>query len=196
MVEMGPPSSLALHATPEALLARPSKSAQADLEPRPSPPQGGRPPRARRSRFPGLGLVLIGLMLPSMNYAKEAVEVAANPALEARMMVLATELRCLVCQNQTIADSHADLAVDLRQQIRELLAKGQSEDQIRQYMTDRYGDFVLYKPPFKPATALLWVGPPVLLVLALGGLYLMLRRRQRASPDAFDPDTPEAPDTP
>jgi cytochrome c-type biogenesis protein CcmH len=123
--------------------------------------------------------------------AKEAVEVAANPALEARMMVLATELRCLVCQNQTIADSHADLAVDLRNQIREQLTKGQNEDQIRAYMTERYGDFVLYKPPFKATTALLWVGPPLLLLGALIGLFLMLRARQRASPDAFDPDLPE-----
>ena len=94
-----------------------------------------------------------------------------------------------MCQNQTIADSHADLAVDLRNQIRDMIAKGQTDDQIRQYMTDRYGDFVLYKPPFKPATALLWVGPPALLMFALAALFLMLRRRQRASPDDFDPET-------
>jgi len=79
--------------------------------------------------------------------------------------------------------------VDLRNQIRDMIAKGQSDDQIRQYMTDRYGDFVLYKPPFKPATALLWVGPPALLVAALAALFLMLRRRMRASPDDFDPET-------
>ncbi len=121
--------------------------------------------------------------------AKEAADVAADPKLEARVMGLAAELRCLVCQNQTIADSHADLAVDLRNQIRSMLAKGQSEDEIRRYMTDRYGDFVLYRPPFKPTTALLWAGPPVLLVIALVALFLMLRQRQRASPDAFDPDT-------
>ena len=121
--------------------------------------------------------------------AKVAEPVASDPALEARMMALATELRCLVCQNQTIADSHADLAVDLRNQIRDMIAKGQTDDQIRQYMTDRYGDFVLYKPPFKPATALLWVGPPTLLVGALAALFLMLRRRMRASPDDFDPET-------
>ena len=132
---------------------------------------------------------LTGLAAPAL--AKEAEPVSANPAQEARMMELATELRCLVCQNQTIADSHADLAVDLRQQIREMLAKGQSEDQIRRYMTDRYGDFVLYKPPFKATTALLWVGPPVLLLAAMAGLYTILRRRQRASPDAFDPDSPD-----
>ncbi len=116
---------------------------------------------------------------------------AANPVLEARMMALAAELRCLVCQNQTIADSHAGLAVDLRQQIRDLLEKGQNEDQIRAYMTARYGDFVLYKPPLKPTTALLWVGPALLLLLALATLWRVLRRRQRLAADAFDPDLPD-----
>lgn len=123
--------------------------------------------------------------------AKEAPPVAADPALEARMMALATELRCLVCQNQTIADSHADLAVDLRQQIREMMAAGKSDDDIRRYMTDRYGDFVLYKPPLKPTTALLWAGPAVLMAVALAALFVVLRKRQRMSADAFDPDTPE-----
>ena len=123
--------------------------------------------------------------------AKEAENVAANPALEARVMMIATELRCLVCQNQTIADSHADLAVDLRQQIREMLQKGMSEDQIRAYMTERYGDFVLYKPPLKTSTALLWAGPALLLGGALIALFIVLRRRQTLGADAFDPDTPD-----
>jgi cytochrome c-type biogenesis protein CcmH len=137
-------------------------------------------------------LLLAALLLATPHaFAKEAVEVAANPAMEARMMVMAAELRCLVCQNQTIADSHADLAVDLRNQIRDMMGKGQTDEQIRDYMTARYGDFVLYKPPFKPTTALLWVGPPLLLLVALAGLFLMLRARQRASPEAFDPDTPD-----
>ncbi|MBU6260449.1 MAG: cytochrome c-type biogenesis protein CcmH [Burkholderiales bacterium] len=121
--------------------------------------------------------------------AKEAAPAVANPQIEARMMALASQLRCLVCQNETIADSPADLASDLRQEIREMLAKGMTEDQIRKYMTDRYGDFVLYKPPFKAKTALLWGGPPLLLVVALATLVTMLRRRMRASPDQFDPDT-------
>ena len=121
--------------------------------------------------------------------AREAESAAANPELEARMMALSTELRCLVCQNQTIADSHADLAVDLRQQIREMLEKGQDERQILDYMTQRYGDFVLYRPPFQATTLLLWIGPAVLLVLALGALAVVLRRRQRLGADAFDPDT-------
>ncbi|MBZ8142281.1 cytochrome C biogenesis protein [Rubrivivax gelatinosus] len=129
-------------------------------------------------------------------FAAEAPPVADDPVVEARMIKLAEELRCLVCQNETIAASHADLAVDLRQQMREMLQRGMDEDQIRAYMTERYGDFVLYKPPFKPTTALLWVGPPVLLAIALAALFITLRRRQRASPDAFDPDTPDDDDEP
>ena len=121
--------------------------------------------------------------------AREAESASANPELEARMMAVASGLRCLVCQNQTIADSHADLAVDLRQQIREMLARGQNERQILDFMTQRYGDFVLYRPPFKAITALLWIGPAALLVLALGGLVVVLRRRQRLGDEAFDPDT-------
>jgi cytochrome c-type biogenesis protein CcmH len=136
-------------------------------------------------------LVLLLVCALGAAQARDAEPVAANPVLESRMMGLAAELRCLVCQNQTIADSHADLAVDLRQQIREMLAKGASDADVRRYMTERYGDFVLYNPPFKGTTALLWAGPPVLLAAALGGLFVMLRRRQQASPDAFDPDTPD-----
>jgi cytochrome c-type biogenesis protein CcmH len=137
-----------------------------------------------------LAALLIGAASFS-GLAKEAQPVAANPQIEARMMALATELRCLVCQNQTIADSHSGLAEDLRQEIREMMAKGMSEDQIRTYMTDRYGDFVLYKPPFKASTALLWVGPAVLLLLALGALVTVLRRRQKLGDEAFDPESPE-----
>lgn len=121
--------------------------------------------------------------------AVEALPVAANPALEAKMMNIATELRCLVCQNQTIADSHAPLAVDLRQQIREMLDTGKNERQILDYMTDRYGDFVLYRPPFKATTLLLWLGPLLLLVLAVWLLVRELRRRQRLDASAFEPDT-------
>ena len=137
------------------------------------------------------GLVLAGALIAAPGWAADAPSVSANPAMEARMMVLAAELRCLVCQNQTIADSHAGLAVDLRQQIREMLDQGMSERQILDYMTERYGDFVLYRPPFKAATALLWVGPALLMAGALGALFVVLRRRQRLGAEAFDPDTPE-----
>ncbi|MDE1949257.1 MAG: cytochrome c-type biogenesis protein CcmH [Burkholderiales bacterium] len=141
-------------------------------------------------------LLLILAFAAALASAKEAAPAAANPALEARMMALASTFRCLVCQNETIADSQADLAADLRQEMREMLAKGMTDAQIRRYMTDRYGDFVLYKPPFEMRTALLWGGPPLLLVVALAALFLTLRRRLRASPDRFDPDTPEDADEP
>ena len=138
-----------------------------------------------------LALALLALTANPATAATEAQPAAQNPELEARMMDVAAELRCLVCQNQTIADSHAELAQDLRQQIREMLAKGMTEEQIRHYMTDRYGDFVLYKPPFKTSTALLWVGPGLLMAVAIGTLFVVLRRRQRMAADAFDPDTDE-----
>ena len=151
---------------------------------------------ARMAARSAMGLVLLAaLAWPLAGHTADAPAAAENPALEARMMVLAAELRCLVCQNQSIADSHAGLAEDLRQQIRELLAKGQSERQILDYMTERYGDFVLYRPPLKAATALLWGGPVLLMVGALGALWVVLRRRQRLGADAFDPDTPDD-DTP
>jgi cytochrome c-type biogenesis protein CcmH len=110
--------------------------------------------------------------------AKEAAPAAADPALEARMVRIASELRCLVCQNQTIADSNAELANDLRGQIREQIAAGRSDDEILAYMVQRYGDFVLYQPPFKTTTVLLWAGPALLVI---GGAFVLarnLRRRQ------------------
>ena len=121
-------------------------------------------------------------------WAREAAPASADPALEARMLALTAELRCLVCQNQTIADSHADLAVDLRQQVREMLQQGQSNQQILDYMTARYGDFVLYRPPLKSTTVLLWVGPGVMLVGGLAVLVLVLRRRSRMPAEQFDAD--------
>ena len=113
---------------------------------------------------------------------------AADPALEARMLAITGELRCLVCQNQTIADSHADLAVDLRQEVREMLLRGQTPDQIRRYMTDRYGDFILYRPPLKASTAVLWLAPAALLLIALAALAVVIRRRARLSDDQFEPE--------
>jgi cytochrome c-type biogenesis protein CcmH len=113
---------------------------------------------------------------------------AADPALEDRMLAITGELRCLVCQNQTIADSHADLAADLRQQVREMLQKGMTPEQIRKYMTDRYGDFVLYRPPLKASTAVLWLGPAVLLAIALLALVLVIRKRARLADDQFEPE--------
>lgn len=131
---------------------------------------------------------LAGLAGPSLAQPNEAPPSAADPVLEARVMKVTAELRCLVCQNQTIADSHADLAIDLRNQVREMLKKGQTEAQIVDYMTARYGDFVLYRPPVKSTTALLWFGPAVLLVGGLAVLITVLRRRSRLAADRFEPD--------
>jgi cytochrome c-type biogenesis protein CcmH len=122
--------------------------------------------------------------------AKEAVPVAADPALEARLLRITAELRCLVCQNQTIADSQSGLADDLRREVREQLRKGATDEQVVQFMTDRYGDFVRYRPAFKASTAVLWVGPAVLLAIGLGSLALVLRRRSRLAPDRFEADEP------
>jgi cytochrome c-type biogenesis protein CcmH len=124
--------------------------------------------------------------------AADAPTVAADPALEARVMAISAELRCLVCQNQTIADSHADLAIDLRNQVREMVKRGDSQAQIVEYMTARYGDFVLYRPPVKKTTALLWFGPALMLVGGVAVFVLVLRRRQRLGADRFEPDPEEA----
>jgi cytochrome c-type biogenesis protein CcmH len=121
--------------------------------------------------------MLLAVALPAA--AGEAAPAATDVALEKRVMALSEELRCLVCQNQTIADSHAPLAVDLKNQVREKLASGMSERDIIDYMVARYGDFVLYRPPVKITTLMLWFGPPLLL---LSGLWLFVRTvlRRRA----------------
>jgi cytochrome c-type biogenesis protein CcmH len=104
----------------------------------------------------------------------------ADPATEARLKSLALELRCLVCQNQTIADSSADLAVDLRREVRAQILAGKSDADIKKYLVDRYGDFVLYKPPVQGNTALLWFGPLLLLVAGIAVWWLFVRRRSAA----------------
>lgn len=126
--------------------------------------------------------------------AKEAAPAAEDPVLEARMVKIAEELRCLVCQNQTIASSNAGLAVDLRNQVREMLRRGDTDQQIIDYMTARYGDFVLYRPPLKGSTTLLWFGPGVLLVGGLLTLWVVLRRRSRMDPALFEPEPDDAGD--
>ena len=127
--------------------------------------------------------LLLGLVLAGSVIAKEAPTAAADPLLEKRVMALASELRCLVCQNQTIADSHAELAVDLKNQVREKLKQGESEEKIIEYMVARYGDFVLYRPPVKATTLPLWIGPFVLLFAALAGLFYYILRRRRSTPE-------------
>jgi cytochrome c-type biogenesis protein CcmH len=127
--------------------------------------------------------LLTALLLACSLFAQAQVArpLAEDPVLEAEVLRIAHELRCLVCQNETIAASNADLAIDLRNQIREQLRAGRSEREILDYMVDRYGDFVLYKPPVKPETWLLWGGPFVLLLAMVAWVWRLLRRRQAAS---------------
>ena len=139
----------------------------------------------------GLAPLIVSLCLAftvMSTSAREAAPATADPVLEAHVMRISNELRCLVCQNETIAASHADLAVDLRNQVREMLRQGRSDAEIMQYMTDRYGDFVLYRPPVKPTTWVLWYGPAALLVGGITALVLVLRRRSRMDAAAFEPD--------
>lgn len=119
--------------------------------------------------------------------AQEARPLAADPALEAKVFEISHDLRCLVCQNETIAASNADLAIDLRQQVREQLVAGRTPDEIRAYMVERYGDFVLYKPPFKPLTWVLWIGPFVLLAAMAWVMARTLRHRRAAAAAAALP---------
>jgi len=135
-------------------------------------------------------LVLLGLYASAAG-AKEAVPAAADPELESRMQRIASELRCLVCQNETLAASHASLAEDLREQMRVMLRQGSSDDEVRRFMTDRYGDFVLYRPPLKSTTLALWFGPLALLAVGFGVLVLVLRRRSRLGDEHFEPDEPD-----
>ncbi|EWS64251.1 MAG: cytochrome c-type biogenesis protein CcmH [Hydrogenophaga sp.] len=135
-------------------------------------------------------VALVFALVAGVVAAQEAAPAAADPELEARMVRITAELRCLVCQNQTIADSNAGLAIDLKNQVREMLRRGDSDQQIIAFMTERYGDFVLYRPPLKKTTAILWFGPAILLVGGLLILFLVLRRRSRMDPNLFEPDEP------
>lgn len=124
-----------------------------------------------------LYLAALALWLPLAAMAGEAAPVAEDPVLEQRMIALSDDLRCLVCQNESLSGSRADLAQDLRQEIREQMRAGKSDEQVVDYLTQRYGDFILYKPPVKPLTWLLWFGPFALLIGAAGGLYAYIKRR-------------------
>src|SRR5712692_793838 len=128
-------------------------------------------------------LLVIILLIPSLAAAKEARPLADNPQVEARLKHLAVELRCLVCQNQTLADSNAPLAEDLRREIREMIAKNMSDRDIIDFLVARYGDFVLYRPPLKPTTLALWGGPFVFLALGLVLLFRRIASRRGAAPE-------------
>ena len=128
--------------------------------------------------------LLLALFLAGTAGAVEPSEMLKDPALEARARSISRELRCLVCQNQSIDDSNADLAHDLRMIVRERLAAGDSDAQVKAYLVARYGDFVLLDPPFETKTLMLWLGPAILLLLGAGGVYALLRRRPAAAPEA------------
>lgn len=125
-------------------------------------------------------LIAVALLIFScaLSMAGEAQRIGDDPSLEAKVQSLSEVLRCLVCQNQNLADSHADLALDLKNQVRDMLRQGKTEKEVIDYMVERYGDFVLYRPPLKTTTWLLWGGPFMLFFGGLGGLFYFLRRRR------------------
>ena len=128
-------------------------------------------------------LVFISLSSAQTLHAREAAPLAQDEATEKRLVEISSELRCLVCQNESLSGSHAELANDLRREIRTLIKDGKSDNEIMDFMVSRYGDFVRYRPPLKGTTLLLWFGPALLFVGGLGTLVLYLRRRSRAIKD-------------
>jgi cytochrome c-type biogenesis protein CcmH len=123
-----------------------------------------------------LALILLLALAAAAGFAKEALPLAEDPVVEQRLIAISEDMRCLVCQNESLAASRAELAQDLRRELRELIRAGKSDEEIRQFMVSRYGDFVLYKPPVKPTTWLLWGGPFALLLAAFAGFVWYLRR--------------------
>jgi cytochrome c-type biogenesis protein CcmH len=128
-------------------------------------------------------LVALGSFGAGGLHAGEAQPLAEDEVTEKRLVAISTELRCLVCQNESLSGSHAELANDLRREIRTLIKDGRSDAEIMEFMVSRYGDFVRYRPPLKGTTLLLWFGPGVLFVGGLAALVLYLRRRDRAISD-------------
>jgi cytochrome c-type biogenesis protein CcmH len=129
---------------------------------------------------------LLTLVGGPITQAKEAPPVAEDPRIEQRLNALATDLRCLVCQNESLAESRAPLALDLRREVRDQMRQGKDDQQVVAYLTERYGDFVLYRPPFKPETWLLWLGPPAFLLVG-GAIWLLaLRRRHGLRMEVLD----------
>jgi len=132
--------------------------------------------------------LLLALSLPAaaVDTLIPAQPNAEDPVIEARLINLADDLRCLVCQNESLAGSHAELAVDLRREIREQMKAGKNDQEVVAYLTERYGDFVLYRPPFKPVTYLLWLGPVLFLGIGGGAWYMTLRRRRAVDATPVD----------
>ncbi|MDY3114886.1 MAG: cytochrome c-type biogenesis protein [Sutterella sp.] len=123
--------------------------------------------------------------------AKEAAPTAFDPIAHQRVVEVSEQLRCLVCQNQSIAESNAELAVDLRNQVIEQVKAGKTNKEIVDFMVERYGDFVLYRPPFKSTTYILWLGPVALFLIGLGAFIVNLRRRKAALAQTQQPLTSE-----
>ncbi len=126
-------------------------------------------------------LFCCGLLFAGMAQAKEAAPMAADLEVEKRMVAISEDLRCLVCQNESLSGSHAELAQDLRREIRSMIAAGKTDKQILDFMVGRYGDFVRYRPPIKPTTWLLWGGPFLVLGGGVAALIVFLRRRAKES---------------
>jgi cytochrome c-type biogenesis protein CcmH len=136
-------------------------------------------------------LIFLLCLVPACAFAGEAKDLAEDPVVEKRMVDLAQNLRCLVCQNESLASSHAELAEDLRKEVREMIKKGMDDKQITDYLVARYGDFVLYDPPFKRYTLLLWLGPFALFLTGGGVLFYQLRKRRKAIPETELPPDAE-----
>jgi cytochrome c-type biogenesis protein CcmH len=126
--------------------------------------------------------LLLCWQLVSIVHANEAAALADDPVVEARLVIIAEDLRCLVCQNESLAGSRAELANDLRREVRTLIKSGKSDDEIKEFLVSRYGDFVLYKPPVKPTTWLLWFGPLLLVLGAFWILIYTIRQSQKNTP--------------
>ena len=126
-------------------------------------------------------LITLCLLSFGPSQAKDAAPLVDDPVTEQRLINISEEMRCLVCQNESLAGSRSDLANDLREQIRILIKEGKTDEQIRSFMVERYGDFVLYRPPVKPITWLLWIGPFIILLIGIAGLFIFLRRRNAAA---------------
>ena len=124
-------------------------------------------------------VLCLSLLISLPAHAQEAASLAQDPALEQRLVNISAELRCLVCQNESLAGSKAELAGDLRHEIRLMLQRGQSDAEIMEFMVSRYGDFVRYRPPLNPTTWALWFGPALIFIIALGALFAYLRRRNQ-----------------
>jgi cytochrome c-type biogenesis protein CcmH len=138
-------------------------------------------------RWTRMGVMLAALLSWNPAFAGEAAPNAEDPVIEQRLIKLAEELRCLVCQNESLAGSHAELAEDLRKEIRAQMKAGKNDKEVIEYLTQRYGDFVLYQPPFKPVTYLLWLGPLLFLLIGAGVWYVTLKKRRALKNTPVDP---------